>query len=197
MSEGRLGGNIYVFKMMDGEPYEIDQPIGFSCGPSTITLESKAYTASDEAMSNVAHLHQSITAPNKQIKIYDLSTGTEATSVSCFNTFNTKWFCQITRGNAYQAIVSLGDSLYDGFEMSVDSCVVVDQKGRKQEVLKNNQIADGLEGHIAPIDQLVIFPEFDYTFAMIGFDFYGFGRPGAETCKLHYNEIKASYFQSN
>ena len=84
MSEGRLGGNIYVQKMMDGEAYEIDQPIGFSCGPSTITLESKAYTASDEAMPNVAHLHQSITAPNKSIKIYDLSTGTEATSVSCF-----------------------------------------------------------------------------------------------------------------
>ena len=193
MSEGRLGGNIYVQKMMDGEAYEIDQPIGFSCGPSTITLESKAYTASDEAMPNVAHLHQSITAPNKSIKIYDLSTGTEATSVSCLNTFNTKWFCQITRGNAYQAIVSLGDYLYDGFEMNVDSCVVVDQKGRKQEIITDNRIADGLEGHIALREELVI-PE---PAELMAFDFYGFGRPGTETCKLHYNEIKASYIQSN
>ena len=180
MAEGRIGGNIYVQKMMGEETYDIDQPIGFSCGPSTITLESKTYEASDENVPTVAHLHQSITAPNKSITIYDLSTETEATSVSSvFIIMITQLYLQITRGNAYQAVVSLGDYLYDGFEMSVDSCVFVDQKGRTQPIIKDNQIADGLEGHVALPEELVM-PE---SAELMAFDFYGFGRPGTETCK--------------
>ena len=79
LKNGQVSGTLHLRRLIDELEYEVDQPISFSCSPTTFTIES-AYQLIDEP-SNEPHLHQYITAPDRSIKVYDLSSNTEAHAV--------------------------------------------------------------------------------------------------------------------
>ena len=77
---GVIKGNLYLHEIINGEEISIDQPVSFSCSPSTLTIVSTVYKTMTEVTTHDG-LHKEIAAPNSYIKIFDLSTGEEATVV--------------------------------------------------------------------------------------------------------------------
>lgn len=168
---GIIRGNLYLHEIINGEEISIDQPVSFSCSPSTLTIVSTVYKTADEITTH-AGLNKDIDAPYSYIAIFDLSTGEEAKIIQ--------------RGHHYQAVVSLGDRLYAGLEMNVDECSVQDQNGLVDEVIVNNEMAAGFENNVevGALDMRIknsMTINEESTFA---FYFNGFGRKGASSFQI-------------
>jgi hypothetical protein len=168
---GIIKGNLYLHEVINGEEISIDQPVSFSCSPSTLTIVSTVYKTMDDVTTH-AGLHKDIDAPHSYIKIFDLSTGEEARVIQ--------------RGHHYQAVVSLGDELYSGLEMNVAECVVEDQNGLVDEVIIDNEMAEGFNNNVevGELDgriksYMTISEETNFPFY-----FNGFGRKGASSFQI-------------
>ena len=88
--------------------------------------------------------------------------------------------------------MSLGDSLYSGLEMNVAECVVVDQNGVVDEVIIDNQMAEGFDNNVEVGELDPRIKDYYSIIAETNFPFYfnGFGRKGANSCEY---QIKLTY----
>merc|ERR1712106_203745 len=146
---------------------ESTEPLQISCSPTQLDLESSVLSFNDTTSDAKGGLHREIIAPNSDIIIYDLNTGLPAK--------------QIIRGHGYQAIVSLGEPLYSGFDMVVDSCSAGDNKDT-EVIIDNNEVVESLDG-IARISSELTggADEANKNFA---FDFTGFTRKGSHQMRI-------------
>ena len=88
---------------------------------------------------------------------------------------------QIIRGHVYQAVISLGDKLYDGFGMNVDRCQILDETGIVFEtVIEDNAIHSDLINHVQKSETLTLGANSEHTH--FAFDFNGMSRIGAKQC---------------
>ena len=77
--------------------------------------------------------------------------------------------------------MSLGEPLYSGFDMIVDSCTAGDTKGHFETLIGNSEVFDGLDGIVRISQELV--PRVNEANANFAFDFSGFTRKGSNECK--------------
>ena len=82
MRDGKMTGQVHVMKMINDDEMAINQPIEFSCAPSSLQLHSSSYDMNRKTGTRREQLHREITAPHGSIIIYDLLTDKEATTVS-------------------------------------------------------------------------------------------------------------------
>ena len=79
MVNGAIAGQLHLRKNINDKEYEVDQPMSLSCSPTTYTLE-ESYSIVDDP-TEAGHLHRTIQADGRSIKIYDLSTHQETSKV--------------------------------------------------------------------------------------------------------------------
>ena len=79
MINGAIAGQLHLRKNINDKEYEVDQPMSLSCSPTTYTLE-ESYSIVDDP-TEAGHLHRTIQADGRSIKIYDLSTHQETNKV--------------------------------------------------------------------------------------------------------------------
>jgi len=167
MVNGAIAGQLHLRKSINDKEYEVDQPMSLSCSPTTYTLE-ESYSIVDDP-TEAGHLHRTIQADGRSIKIYDLSTHQETN--------------KITRGHIYQAVISLGDKLYDGFDMVVDRCQIFDENGVVFEtVVEDDAVHSHLINHVQKSEELTLGANSAHTH--YAFDFNGMSRLGAKIFRL-------------
>ena len=88
---------------------------------------------------------------------------------------------QIIRGKHYQAVISLGEPLFSGFELIADKCEFESRNEKtpttvSDVIIKNNQV-------IESFNELVHFSTSDFTFGFVGFT-----RKGYEESKFHFKK---------
>ena len=82
---------------------------------------------------------------------------------------------QIVRGQHYSAIITLGDILYEEYEMIVDICQVGDEFAHVTTVIENNEISSNVEGVVTSAESV---SNSDFEF-----DFKGFTLKGSKKSK--------------
>ena len=82
---------------------------------------------------------------------------------------------QIVRGQGYSALITLGDTLYEEYEMIVDMCQVGDEFAHVTTVIENNEISP----EVADIVSNVQSP----SSADFAFNFKGFTLKGSKKSK--------------
>ena len=82
---------------------------------------------------------------------------------------------QIVRGQDYSALITLGDTLYEEYEMNVDICQIGDDLAHVTTVIENNKVSPEV-ADIVSINEPLSNSEF-------AFDFKGFTLKGSKKSK--------------
>ena len=79
------------------------------------------------------------------------------------------------RGQDYSALITLGDTLYEEYEMNVDICQIGDEFAHVTTIIENNEISPEVEDIVTNVE----FP----SSSDIAFDFKGFTLKGSKKSK--------------
>ena len=86
-------------------------------------------------------------------------------------------------------MVSLGDELYEGLEMNINKCEVIDQNGMVDAIIVDNEMAKGFDNNVevGALDKRIMSYMTINEETTFAFYFNGFGRKGADSCKFQIN----------